>query len=47
MPLRIPSSVQMSRCSLVWGMMPSSAAITSSTKSIPVAPATMFLTNFS
>ncbi|OPY07300.1 MAG: hypothetical protein A4E67_01261 [Syntrophaceae bacterium PtaB.Bin038] len=46
-PWRIPSRVQMSRCSLVWGMTPSSAAITRSTRSIPVAPATMFLTNFS
>ena len=46
-PWRTPSSVQISMCSRVWGMTPSSAAITMATMSIPVAPATMFFTNFS
>ncbi len=44
-PCLTPSRVQISRCSRVWGMTPSSAAMTSSTKSTPCAPATMFLTN--
>ena len=35
---------RMSRCSLVWGMTPSSAATTSRKASTPVAPETMFLT---
>ncbi len=43
-PLRMPSREQISRCSRVWGMTPSSAAMTSMTKSTPAAPATMFLT---
>ena len=33
----------MARCSRVWGMMPSSAAITSITISMPPTPASMFL----
>ena len=33
----------MSRCSRVWGMTPSSAAMTKITPSMPVAPATMVL----
>ncbi len=33
----------MARCSRVWGMMPSSAAITSITMSMPPTPASMFL----
>ena len=35
----------MCRCSRVWGITPSSAAITSTTRSIPPTPATMVLTN--
>ena len=34
---------QMARCSRVWGMMPSSAAMTSMTTSMPPTPASMFL----
>ena len=34
---------QMARCSRVWGMMPSSAAMTSITMSMPPTPASMFL----
>jgi len=40
-PRVTPSSRQMSRCSRVWGMTPSSAATTSSTRSTPLAPAAM------
>ena len=43
-PCRMPSREQISRCSRVWGMTPSSAAMTSMTESTPAAPATMFLT---
>ena len=43
-PERMPRSEHISRCSRVWGIMPSSAAMTSMTKSTPAAPATMFLT---
>ena len=39
----IPSSPRISMCSLVCGMIPSSAAITSITRSIPTTPATMLL----
>jgi hypothetical protein len=35
----------MATCSRVWGMTPSSAATTSRTRSIPVAPATMVRTS--
>ena len=42
-PFCTPSSWQMSRCSRVWGMTPSSAATTSITRSRPPAPATMLL----
>ena len=38
------SSWQIARCSRVWGMTPSSAAMTSMTRSIPPTPASMFLT---
>ena len=44
-PRGIPSSRQISKCSRVCGLMPSFAAMTSSTTSIPPAPASMFLTN--
>ena len=43
----IPSSPRISICSLVCGMIPSSAATTSMTRSIPTTPATMLLINFS
>ena len=46
-PRRTPRSPRMSRCSCVWGMKPSSAATTSRTRSIPVAPASMFLMSLS
>ncbi len=46
-PFLTPSSLQISKCSLVWGIIPSSAATTRATISIPHAPATMCLTNFS
>ena len=46
-PLDIPKSEQICRCSFVCGIMPSSAAITIMTKSIPAAPETIFLMNFS
>ena len=39
------SSWQIARCSRVWGITPSSAAITSMTRSIPPTPASMFFTN--
>jgi len=42
-PRWTPSSWQMSRCSRVCGITPSSAATTSITRSIPPAPATMLL----
>ena len=38
------SNWQISRCSRVWGMTPSSAAMTRATRSMPVAPATMWRT---
>ena len=41
----IPSSPKMSMCSRVCGMIPSSAATTSMTRSIPTTPATMLLIN--
>ena len=44
MPRRTASSRQMSKCSLVCGLIPSSAATTSSTKSIPPTPASMLRT---
>ncbi|MBA7630080.1 hypothetical protein ES703_37588 [subsurface metagenome] len=40
-------SLNISRCSIVWGIIPSSAATTKSPISIPDAPAIMFFTNFS
>ena len=43
----IPRRFRISMCSLVCGMIPSSAAITRSTRSIPTTPATMLLMNFS
>ena len=43
-PCRAPSSPQMARCSRVWGITPSSAATTRSTRSIPCAPATIVRT---
>ena len=43
-PCRIPSSRQISKCSRVCGLMPSSAAITSSTRSMPPTPASMLRT---
>ena len=46
-PSRMPSSVRMPRCSTVWGIKPSSAATTSMARSMPPAPASMFLINFS
>ncbi len=46
-PPRTPSSVTMSRCSRVCGMMPSSAATTSIARSTPVAPASIVRTNAS
>jgi len=46
-PWRMPSSSTMSRCSRVCGMGPSSAAMTSSAKSMPVAPASMLWISFS
>ncbi len=47
MPRVRPSRSRMARCSRVCGMTPSSAATTSSTKSMPVAPASMLWTSFS
>ncbi len=47
MPRFRPSRSTMARCSRVCGMTPSSAATTSTTKSMPVAPASMVCTNFS
>ena len=44
MPCAIPSRRQISKCSRVWGLMDSSAAITSRTRSMPPTPASMFLT---
>ena len=43
----IPRRDRILRCSLVWGIIPSFAEITTITKSIPTAPATMVFTNFS
>ncbi len=45
MPRFTPSSRTMARCSRVCGITPSSAAITSSTRSMPPTPASMFFTN--
>ncbi len=42
-PSLIPNNSQIARCSFVWGIIPSSAAMTKITKSIPEAPATIFL----
>ena len=42
-PRFTPRICMIARCSLVCGMTPSSAATTSTTRSMPVAPATMFL----
>ncbi len=42
-PLRIPSNRQMSKCSRVCGITPSSAAMTNASTSMPCAPASMFL----
>ena len=47
MPFLTPSIVRISRCSFVCGMKPSSAATTSSTTSMPVAPTSMFFISFS
>ncbi|KQV87255.1 hypothetical protein ASD15_28905 [Massilia sp. Root351] len=46
-PRCTPSRRRMARCSSVCGMMPSSAAMTSSAKSMPVMPAAMVRMNFS
>ena len=46
-PSRTPSSRQISKCSTVCGMMPSSAAMTKATRSMPAVPATMLRMNFS
>ena len=43
-PARRSRSRQMSKCSRVWGITDSSAATTSITRSMPPAPASMFLT---
>ena len=47
MPSSIPSACNISKCSLVCGMIPSSAATTNNTKSTPPIPASIFLINFS
>jgi len=47
MPLAIPKREQICKCSFVCGMIPSSAAMTIMTKSMPAAPETIFLINFS
>ncbi len=44
-PRVTPRKRRMARCSVVCGITPSSAATTSSARSTPVAPATMFLMN--
>ena len=44
-PRRTPSNCKMSKCSRVCGLIPSSAAITSSTRSMPPTPASMLRTN--
>jgi len=46
-PYLIPMRVQISMCSLVWGITASSAAMAMETMSMPLAPATMFLINLS
>ncbi|PMQ15731.1 hypothetical protein JaAD80_13980 [Janthinobacterium sp. AD80] len=46
-PRVTPSSCKIARCSCVCGMMPSSAATTSSAKSMPVTPDAMVRMNFS
>ena len=43
-PDLIRSSEQMARCSRVWGITPSSAAMTIRARSMPPTPASMFLT---
>ncbi len=43
-PFLIPRRRHISMCSVVWGIIPSSAATTRTTRSIPMAPATMFFT---
>ena len=45
--LLTPRSSRISRCSLVCGMMPSSAATTIKTRSMPTTPATILPMNFS
>ena len=47
MQFSMPSRERMSKCSLVWGMIPSSAATTRSTISIPQTPETICCINFS
>ena len=42
-----PKRDRISRCSTVWGITPSSAAMTSMARSMPPAPASIFLMNFS
>ena len=44
MPRGMPSRRQISKCSRVCGLMDSSAAMTNSSRSMPLAPASMFLT---
>ena len=44
-PRGTPSKSRIARCSRVWGMIPSSAATTSSAASMPVAPASIVRTN--
>ena len=44
-PRGTPRRRQMSRCSRVWGITPSSAAMTSTTRSMPPAPAAIARTN--
>src|ERR1700722_1807744 len=46
-PRRTPNNCRMSKCSRVCGMIDSSAAITSSTRSMPPTPASMLRTNLS
>ena len=46
-PLCTPSELRISRCSMVWGMTPSSPAITRNARSTPPAPETICLTNCS
>ena len=46
-PSWMPSRDRIPRCSMVWGMKPSSAATISMARSMPPAPASIFLMNFS